>query len=66
MSNMDPWDWYIYLHFQFMVNVGKYTIHGSHGCVCVCLKCPIDQEIYGLMFIFTVTIFQQEDLNTKG
>ena len=30
-----PWDWYIYLHewFIFMVNVGKYTIHGSYGWV---------------------------------
>ena len=28
-----PWDWYIYLHewFIFMVNVGKYTIHGWYG-----------------------------------
>ena len=27
-----PWDWYIYLHLvDFMVNVGKYTIHGSYG-----------------------------------
>ena len=29
----DPWDWYMYLHLVdfFMVNVGKDTIHGSHG-----------------------------------
>ena len=29
----DPWDWYIHLHewLMFMVNVGKYTIHGSYG-----------------------------------
>ena len=29
----DPWDWYIYLHewVIFMVNVAKYTIHGSYG-----------------------------------
>ena len=28
----DPWDCYIYLHewLRFMVNVGKYTIHGSY------------------------------------
>ncbi len=30
-----PWDWYIYLHecLIFMVNVGKYTIHGWYGIV---------------------------------
>ena len=30
-----PWDWYIYLHewLIFMVNVGKYTIHGLFGYV---------------------------------
>ena len=29
----DPWDWYISLHgwLIYMVNVGKYTIHGSYG-----------------------------------
>ena len=28
-----PWDWYIYLHewLIFMVNVGKYAIHGCYG-----------------------------------
>ena len=28
-----PWDWYIYLHstLMFMVDVGKYTIHGCYG-----------------------------------
>ena len=32
----DLWDWYIYLHewLIFMVNVGKYTIHGSSGNEC--------------------------------
>ena len=30
-----PWDWYIYLHewLIFMVNVGKYTIHGWYGLI---------------------------------
>ena len=28
-----PWDWYTYLHewLIFMVNLGKYTIHGCYG-----------------------------------
>ena len=28
-----PWDWYTYLHewLIFMVNVGRYTIHGCYG-----------------------------------
>ena len=28
-----PWDWRIYLHewLIFMVNVGRYTIHGCYG-----------------------------------
>ena len=28
-----PWDWHIYLYewLIFMVNAGKYTIHGSYG-----------------------------------
>ena len=32
-SPKDPWDWYIYLHewLIVMVDVGKYTIHGSCG-----------------------------------
>ena len=36
-----PWDWYIYLHewLIFMVNVGKYSIHGCYGiCSIVWLK----------------------------
>ena len=54
---MDPIHiWYVYLHLShmyliFMVNVGRYTIHGSYGimmlsptatgmdlCVCVCVE----------------------------
>ena len=33
ISHLHPWDWYIYLHFglNLMVNLGKYTIHGSYG-----------------------------------
>ena len=33
ISQLDPWDWIIYLHewLMSMVNVGKYTIHGSYG-----------------------------------
>ena len=32
-ESMGPWDWYIYLHecLMLMVNVSKYTIHGSYG-----------------------------------
>ena len=34
----DPWDWNIYLHEwpKFMVNVGKYPIHGAFGQGFVC------------------------------
>ena len=34
----DPWDLYIYLHewLIYMVNAGKYTIHGSYGILGEC------------------------------
>ena len=43
----DPWDWHIYLHewLIFIVNVGKYTIHGSNmiqwGMILVKITCII-------------------------
>ncbi len=41
--------WYIYLHLVdlFMVNVGKYTIHGCYGNVS-----PPGFVFYGMFFLF--------------
>ena len=64
-----PWDWYICLHewLIFMVNVGKYTIHGWYG-ICFTFFQPSNKQIQihqslhkrdlllNLHYISTVTI----------
>ena len=58
--------WYIYLHgwLIFMVNVGKYTIHGSYGFVVLFFFCgnilyiyDIEVVISGVRDIYIVYIY---------
>ena len=54
----DPWDWYIYLHewLIFMVNVAKYSIHGSHVLY-------IDPYIYPISGDSTLLQDREKNLN---
>ena len=41
---------FTYMYHEFLVNVGKYTIHGSYGWECLTNKVVFQWDFYGFVF----------------